>query len=207
MIGHAIAAAAASGLFGRIIVSTDSQRIAEAAEASGAEVPFRRPAELADDHTPTAPVLVHALRWLEENGDPAEYACCIYATVPFLKPEFLVEGYETMVRSGASSVFSVTTFPFSIFRALRVDERGRLAMFWPEHELKRSQDLPEAYHDAGQFYWLHVDAFLKSPRVYTPDAMPVVLPRHCVQDIDTEEDWMTAERMQRARDVGDGRSR
>ena len=71
-------------------------------------------------------------------------------------------------------------------------------MIWPEHEMTRSNDLPEAYHDAGQFYWLHCDSFLKNKKMYSNDAHPVILPRHMVQDIDTPEDWDTAEKMYEA---------
>lgn len=195
IIAYSIEAAKASKVFDRIIVSTDSDEIAKVAIAYGAEIPFIRPKELSDDHTPTAPVIVHAIQWLKDRGQVFEFACCIYATAPFIQPEFIKEGYETIVRYNVTSVFSVTTYSFPIFRSLRITDEGNLAMFWPEYEMSRSQDLPEAYHDAGQFYWLKVDSFLKSGKVYTSDSMPVILPRYLVQDIDTPEDWITAEKM------------
>jgi len=195
IIAYSIEAAKASGVFDRIIVSTDSDEIAQVASAYGAEIPFLRPQELSDDHTPTAPVIAHAIQWVKDRGDSPEFACCIYATAPFVRPEFIKQGYGTIVTYNVASVFSVTTFSFPIFRSLRITDEGTLAMFWPEHELTRSQDLPEAYHDAGQFYWLKVDAFLASSKMYTSDAMPVILPRYLVQDIDTPEDWVTAEKM------------
>lgn len=198
IIAYSIEAAKVSGIFDRIIVSTDSDEIAKVAIAHGAEIPFIRPKELSDDHTPTAPVIAHAIRSVNDRGHFPEFACCIYATAPFVKPEFIKEGYEIIVKHNVTSVFSVTTFPFPIFRSLRITNKGTLAMFWPEHEMTRSQDLPEAYHDAGQFYWLKVNSFLKSGKVYTSDAMPVILPRYLVQDIDTPEDWITAEKMFKA---------
>jgi pseudaminic acid cytidylyltransferase len=199
IIAYSIEAAKASQVFDRIIVSTDSDEIAEVALTYGAEIPFKRPPELSDDHTPTAPVIAHAIHWFRDRGHFPEFACCIYATAPFVGPEFIKEGYEIIVKHhNVTSVFSVTTFPFPIFRSLRITEKGTLAMFWPEYEMTRSQDLPEAYHDAGQFYWLKVDSFLKSGKIYTSDAMPVILPRYLVQDIDTSEDWLTAERMFKA---------
>lgn len=202
MISYTIAAAKAAKVFDKIIVSTDSRKIAKVAEDHGAEVPFERPKELSDDRTPTAPVILHALQWLCDYEKPAQYACCIYATAPFVRAEFIKKGYEILVKYGVSSVFSVTTFPFPIFRALKITEKGNLKMFWPEHELTRSQDLPEAYHDAGQFYWLKVESFLKNGKLYSSDAMPVILPRYLVQDIDTPEDWETAERMFKALQFG-----
>lgn len=195
IISYSILAAKASKVFDSIIVSTDSEKIVKVAQEYGAEAPFMRPKELSDAYTPTAPVIFHALQWLRDHNKPVQYACCIYATAPFVRPEFIKAGYEILVKNGVSSVFSVTTFPFPIFRALRKTENGNLEMFWPEHELTRHQDLPEAYHDAGQFYWLNVESFLKNERLYSSDAMPVILPRYLVQDIDTQEDWETAERM------------
>ena len=68
-------------------------------------------------------------------------------------------------------------------------------MIWPEYENYRSQDLPEAYHDAGQFYWANTNKFMKEKALFAKDSLPVILPRYLVQDIDTAEDWKTAERM------------
>lgn len=198
MIAHSIHAAIASKMFDRVLVTTDTEEIARTAIAHGAEAPFRRPPELADDHTPTAPVLSHALKWLEQDGTPATYACCIYATAPFVQPADIARGLDILRNANAATAFTVTSFGFPIFRAMRVTEVGTLAMFWPEHRLTRSQDLPEAYHDAGQFYWTDVRKFLADPNLYAADARPIVLPRHMVQDIDTPEDWVTAEHMHRA---------
>ncbi len=195
VIAYSIEAADACGLFDRIIVTTDSQEIAEVARQHGAEIPFMRPAELADNHTATAPVLHHALEWLAEHGEHYDYACCLYATAPFVQPAFLQQGLDTMKTTGCSSCYPVATFPFPIFRASRINENGCLQMFWPEYELTRSQDLPEAYHDAGQFYWVNVDSFMKNPKLYASVSRPVVIPRHLVQDIDTPEDWIRAEYM------------
>lgn len=198
IIAYSIEAAGASGLFERIIVSTDSEEIAAVARKYGAETPFVRPAELAGDFTPTADVLLHALDWLVEHATPATFLCCIYATAPFVQPRFIREGYELLRQTCAASVFSVTTYPAPIHRALKIEPDGRLAMVRPEHELTRSNDLPECFHDAGQFYWLDVRRFQVEKRIYSPDARPVVLPRCLVQDIDTPEDWLTAEAMYEA---------
>jgi len=195
IIAYSVTAAIESGVFDRVVVSTDSEAVAATAEELGAEAPFLRPAELADDHTPTAPVIAHALQWLAGHGCQAEHACCIYATAPFLRPGDLRRGLEILTEHRVSSVVAVTTFAFPIFRAFTIADDGRLEMLWPEHELTRSNDLPEAFHDAGQFYWLEVESFLREPRLYRPDSLPVVLPRFLVQDIDTPEDWETAERM------------
>jgi pseudaminic acid cytidylyltransferase len=195
IIHFSIEAAQQCGLFDRIIVSTDSQEISKVARQAGAEVPFLRPANLSDDHTPTAPVLEHALKWLKSKGHAVNYLCCIYPTAPFVRSEDLIKGYNLLVENNISSVFSLTEFEFTIFRALKVNDGGFTEMFWPENEVIRSQDLPTAYHDAGQFYWLDAEKFLKNKKLYAKDAKPVILPRVLVQDIDTLEDWEMAELM------------
>ncbi|WP_291329279.1 pseudaminic acid cytidylyltransferase [Desulfovibrio sp. UCD-KL4C] len=196
IISYPITTAIESGLFEKVIVSTDSEQIAETATKLGASVPFIRPHELADDFTPTAPVLAHAIEWLSNNGVAPEFACCIYATTPFIRTEDLTTGINNLLQNEeVLSTFSVTSFPFQIFRALKINSAGYLNMFWPEHETTRSQDLPDAYHDAGQFYWVRCRDFLLEPKLYTQKSKPVILPRHLVQDIDTQEDWETAELM------------
>ncbi len=195
IITYPIRAARASGLFSRIIVSTDSEEIAAIAREAGAEVPFMRPENISGDHTTTAEVLLHGLEWLRAQGENPEYLCCIYPTAPFLDPVYLKRGLELLKTKGGGGAFSVTTFPFPPFRAHRLNREGRLEMLWPEHELTRSNDLPEAYHDAGQFYWLKVQNFLQEKKVWPKDAWPIVLPRQWVQDIDTPEDWQVAELM------------
>jgi pseudaminic acid cytidylyltransferase len=203
IIAYSIEAAIKTGIFDKIIVSTDSEKIAEVAKAYGAEIPFMRPKDLADDYTPTVPVLLHALDMLKEQGIEPEYICCIYATAPFCSPEYITKGFDLISQKKVSSVFTVTSFPYPIFRSLKINETGNLEMFWPEHELTRSNDLPEAYHDAGQFYWLDSDTFIKRKTDFSNDSLPVILPRYLVQDIDTQEDWETAEHMFKALKLSD----
>lgn len=195
IIGYSIEAALQSGLFDRVIVSTDDSEIAEVARSFGAEIPFLRPARLADDHAGTNAVVKHCLAWLQENGEPADYACCIYATAPFVRVEYLEQGYQRLVETGKSYAFSVTSFPFPIQRALRINQEGFVEALYPEMIPARSQDLEEAYHDAGQFYWGRAAAFMNDVVTFSAESVPVVLPRHLVQDIDTMEDWRRAELM------------
>ena len=195
MIAYSIEAVKDAGIFDRIIVSTDSKEIASIAKEFSAEVPFIRPCELADDHVGTDTVVFHALKRLMEDGEKIDYICCIYATAPFVKAEYIIKGYNILRDKNATTCFSVTTYPFPIFRSLKINNQNRLEMFWPEYREIRSQDLPEAYHDAGQFYWADVKNYLKEKQFYSKDAVPVILPRYLVQDIDTPEDWETAEKM------------
>ena len=196
MIAWSIEAALAAGVFDAVVVSSDDEEIAAVAKSLGAETPFVRPAELCDDHIATMPVIAHAIRWWEEHRGAVDYCCCVYATAPFLQLEFLRKGLDLLLeKPEAEFSFSVTSYAFPVFRALRITESGGVEMFWPENELKRSQDLPEAWHDAGQFYWGRRDAFLGQNGFFSARSYPVVLPRHLVQDIDTAEDWDRAEKM------------
>lgn len=193
IIAYSIKAAKESNLFNKIILSTDSEEIAEIGISSGAEVPFIRPQELSDDFTGTSEVLIHSLRWLCEHDKSYPYFCCIYATAPFLKKDYLIKGFDILRKNKVTSVFSVTSFSYPIFRALKISSDNRLEMFWPEHLHSRSNDLPNAYHDAGQFYWGNTEKFFKEKTLFSSDSVPIILPRYLVQDIDTPEDWKTAE--------------
>ena len=194
MIVWSIEAALASDCFDRVIVSTDDDNIADVAKEYGAEVPFRRPAELADDHTGTTPVIAHAVQWLGEQGEYPDSVCCIYATAPFLHVEDLRAGYRALQSGGdVDYSFALTSYAFPIQRALRLTRAGRVGMFQPEYFSTRSQDVEEAWHDAGQFYWGRAKAWLDGAPIFTDRAVPVKLPRHRVQDIDTPEDWQRAE--------------
>jgi pseudaminic acid cytidylyltransferase len=195
MIAWSIEAALQSGCFDQVIVSTDDTEIAEVARTYGVAVPFMRPAELSDDHTGTIPVIRHAIEWFQQQGAVPEKVCCIYATAPFVRGEDIRKGLDTLDSTGSDYAFSVTSYAFPIQRALRLTAAGRVEMFHPEHFNTRSQDLEEAYHDAGQFYWGRSSAWLAGKPIFSPDAAPVILPRHRVQDIDTPEDWESAEWM------------
>lgn len=199
IIAYSIDAAKASGLFDRIVVSTDSEEIAEIARRSGAETPFVRPEKISGDHATTAEVMVHALAEIRRLGADPDFFCCIYATAPFLTSEVLRESYARMSEAKADSVFSVTEFPAPVLRALKISAQGRIGMAWPEFELTRSNDLPKFFHDAGQFYWHRTAAFDRHGKIWGIDALPYELSRENVQDIDTNEDWKIAESLYRAR--------
>ena len=198
LIAYSIDAAKASGLFDKIIISTDSEEVAEVAIAFGADVPFIRPQSLSNDMVGTRPVTNHGIRFCIEKFYQPEFCCCIYATAPFLQAKYLQQGLDSLKQHrNKSFAFSVTSFPFPVQRALIKSEAGVSPMF-PESISKRSQDLEEAYHDAGQFYWGRTDDYLSNQKIFSHHSLPVVLPRHLVQDIDTPEDWLRAELMYKA---------
>lgn len=195
MIAWSIDAARQSGCFDRVVVSTDDAEIAEVARQCGAEVPFMRPARLSDDHTGTIPVIAHAIEWFISQGTEVRKACCLYATAPFVRAQDLQHGLAELQAQACDYAFSMASYAFPIQRALQLTPSGRVRMFNPEHFNTRSQDLQEAYHDAGQFYWGTTGAWLGNRPIFSDSAVPVLLPRHRVQDIDTPEDWQRAELM------------
>jgi len=190
MIGWSIAAARACHLFDRIVVSTDDAEISEIALTLGAEVPFSRPDNLANDHTGTVPVVTHAVEALDLDSDVA--VCCLYATAPFVQATDLREGLR-LLQAGASYAMAVTRFDYPIQRALRRSEDGAVSMINPAQMQVRSQDFEPAWHDAGQFYWGMAATWASQIPVFGGHARGVELPSSRVVDIDTPEDWDRAE--------------
>ena len=193
LISYSIETALKSKLFEKVIVSTDDEEIAKIAKQYGAEVPFLRPKELADDFTGTGAVVEHTLEYLKNNNDKYDYCCTIYATAPLLQEKYLKEGLEKLKNSDAKLAFGVTSMPFPIQRTFKITN-NRCQMFTPEYFSTRSQDLEEAYQDAGQFYWENLS--IKSDEIpFGIDSIPIIIPRYLVQDIDTLEDWERTEIM------------
>ena len=196
LIAFSILAAKNSDLFDHIIVSTDDEQIRDIANQYGAETPFVRPPELANDHATTVPVINHAVSWVQQHIGKVDHACCIYATAPFIQAKVMRESYEMLIsRKVGGYVFSATTMPFPIQRTFKVKHDGFVEMFEPHNYFTRSQDLEEAFQDAGQFYWGSADTYNSEKIFFSTDSMAYALPRHMVQDIDTLEDWRRAELM------------
>lgn len=195
IIAYSIEQALKSNLFDHVIVSTDDEETASVAREYGAETPFIRPDNISDDFTGTNAVVKHAINWYQKHNQAVSFACCIYATAPFLQANFLREGHDKLINSNKSFAFSVTSFPFPIQRAIRINNQGQIDAFYSEYINSRSQDLEAAYHDAGQFYWGKAEAFLQNVLTFSSSSLPIILPRYLVQDIDTQEDWVRAEVM------------
>ncbi len=198
MIAHSIRAARESACFDRIIVSTDDAEIAEVSRQYGAETPFFRPAELANDYAGTTAVVAHAVSWLTSQNAPPGLTCCLYATAPFVRAEDIRAGVGIFGQDRWRYVFSASTYDFPVFRGFTAEVDTGLAMIFPEHANTRSQDLPEAFHDAGQFYIADAVTWARQDPIFDAHSTFVRLPRWRVQDIDTEEDWVRAEHMYQA---------
>lgn len=193
MIAYAINAAQKSGLFSRIIVSTDDEEVKKVSLEFGAEVPFMRPTELSNDYVGTTEVIAHATQWALDKNLEVEAVCCIYATAPFVQVNDLKRGWEALESGDWAYAFTVTDFAAPIFRSFKENSDGGIEMFFAEHFSTRSQDLPSALHDAGQFYWGRPQAWIEGKRIFDHHSTPIKIPRWRVQDIDNEEDWLRAE--------------
>ena len=195
MIAWSIQAAIDSGCFDEVWVSTDDEEIAEVAQVYGAKVPFLRPVHLSDDFATTADVMSHAVEEFGKiNQVLPDYICCLYATAPFVTKADLLYGLEKIKNNNTLNyVFSATTYPFPIQRAIKLNTHDTVEMFSPQYFNVRSQDLEEAWHDAGQFYWGTAEAWLNKAMIFAFQSSVVELPRFRVQDIDTQEDWDRAE--------------
>jgi len=182
-------------------VSTDSPEIADVAIKYGAEVPFLRPAELADAHKSIGAPLSHALNWLRENEQEPNYVCLLLATAPFVRPQTLRDALSLLEKNPSKFFcFGVVKFAAPIQRAFKISQQGTIEMFQPEHFTSRSQDLEPAYHDAAQFCWGRIEGYLNDVPPFSEHSIPYILPSYDVQDIDTQEDWDKAEKMYRIRE-------
>lgn len=195
MIARSIEVAVASRLFDHIIVSTDDSEIAAIAQGLGAEVPFIRTPELSDDYAGTTDVIAHATSWALEQGWELDAVCCIYATAPLIQVEDLRRGWEVLDSSNWAYAFSATEIAAPVFRSFRVSAEGGVDMLFPEYFPTRSQDLPIALQDAAQFYWGRPSAWSEKKRIFDQHSAPVVIPAWRVQDIDSHDDWLKAEKI------------
>lgn len=192
IIKYSIDAALLSNCFDEVMVSTDNSAIANFAKEAGAKVPFLRSTKNSDDHSTTADVIMEVLESYQKLNTEFKYVCCIYPTAPFVTARKLNQAYQLLIETAADSIIPITRFSFPIFRSVKIVE-GKIKMFWPEYMNTRSQDLPESYHDCGQFYFLDTMKFKKNGKLFSDNSFPIIVPESEVQDIDNEEDWKIAE--------------
>jgi pseudaminic acid cytidylyltransferase len=192
IIKYSIDAALSAGCFTEVMVSTDDEEIASLALSLGAKIPFIRSNENSNDFATTADVITEVLNMYKEKGEHFDYACCIYPTAPFVTGFKLNEAYKMLIEKNAETVVPIVSFGFPILRSFKLED-GLIKMNWPEYISTRSQDLPPAYHDCGQFYFIQTDLFLKNKKLFSDNSLGYEMPESEVQDIDTEEDWKVAE--------------
>ncbi|MFZ1357976.1 MAG: pseudaminic acid cytidylyltransferase [Saprospiraceae bacterium] len=190
IIAYSIETAIKSGLFDEVMVSTDDVEIKNISLELGAKVPFLRSENTSNDTATTLEVIREVLESYKKEDRTFDEVCCIYPTAPLMKSSHLTAGLD-LLENEIASVFPVVPFSFPILRSLKVDEDNFVSMNWPEYSHTRSQDLPAAYHDAGQWYWLRPE--LISNSLYSDNSKVIILSEMEVQDIDNESDWKMAE--------------
>ena len=192
MICWAIEEAKKSNLFDNIFVSTDDEEIKKISEKCGATVPFIRPLDISDDHTPTVPVISHAVKEIDTLYKKVDFACCIYPCSPLLLASDLIKSFDILQSTGKNYVYPIVEFPHSIYRSMRQLDDKKMEFIYPEHELTRTQDLEETFHDAGQFYWGRADAWRNLKKMHS-GGIGMKIPSYRTVDIDTDDDWKRAE--------------
>ena len=193
IIAYSIGIAYVSGLFDKVIVSTDNKEIAKVSQHHGAETPFMRPEKLSDDYVGTTQVISHSAKWMIDNGWQVDVICCIYPTAPLIDVKDLKLAYNIFLANEWDCVYAATEFVYPFQRSFKLNEDGTLKMFFPQYYHSRSQDLEVAYHDAGQFYWSSTEVWLENRTNFSEKSTIVKIPAYRTVDIDTKEDWLRAE--------------
>ena len=192
IIAYSIEAALNSELFEEVMVSTEDEEIVRVAKQYGAKVPFLRSKKNSDDFATTVDVLLEVLEEYKAIGRHFENVCCIYPTAPFVTGAKLIKAHAKLSDTNVDSVFPVIPYSYPIQRSLKI-KKNSVEFFFPEFENARSQDLEKAYHDAGQFYFLHSRSFLESKTIFSDNARAICVNELEAQDIDNETDWKLAE--------------
>ena len=192
IIAYSIEAALKSGAFDEVMVSTDDEEIADIARKYGASVPFLRSEKTSNDFATTVDVIDEVISEYHNRGEDFDVFACIYPTAPFITSDKLKEAVEKLSASDADSLIPVVRFSYPPQRAMEIHD-GRLVFRQPENLSKRSQDLEPHYHDAGQFYVVRTESFLKNKGIMVGQILPMELSELEVQDIDNEVDWKLAE--------------
>lgn len=192
ILAYSIEAALETGIFDRVMVSTDDAEIAEVAREYGAEVPFYRSEKTSGDFATTNDVLLEVIDEYEKRGEHFDVGCCIYPTAPFVTAEKLKTALHQLEESSADTLIPVVAFSYPPQRAMIVKE-GRLVFEYPQYLDSRSQDLEPHYHDVGQFYVFRTERFKENKKLMVGDILPLVVSEMEVQDIDNQTDWEIAE--------------
>jgi CMP-N,N'-diacetyllegionaminic acid synthase len=194
LIVWSIEAALKSQRIGRVLVSTDSEQIAEVSRRAGAEVPFLRPEELSRDDSPHILASEHALQWLDEKaGERPEFLMLLQPTSPFRSSEDIDATITLAQQTNAAAVVSVCEAKEHPNKTFRIAEDGTLRDFVPiDLPYRRRQDLPKAFSENGAIYLNRSESLLRD-RTYVPvGSMPYLMPPERSVDIDSEWDWFIA---------------
>ncbi len=182
----------------RVILSTEDEEIAEIGRELGVEIPFMRPAELAEDTTPTFPVVKHALLKLQEKGDYFDAVCLLQPTNPLRRAEDIDNCIELLTGSGVDCVVSVLPVPdeYNPKWVYQMESDGKIKLLCGDKEpIPRRQDLPPAYFREGSIYVTRSETILSGNSLYGEDTMGYQIDSKFSVNIDTESDWQRAENL------------
>lgn len=194
IIAYSILAALESGLFQRVVVSTDSQEIAEIARQYDAEVPFLRDQALADDFTPVSSVTADALLRLDPAGDTFDSVAQLMPNCPLRTAEDVRESYKQFEQTGVESQISVVRYGWqNPWWAMQRNERFELEPIFKEQMTSRSQDLPELVCPTGAIWWARASALRSAKTFHLQNKTGWEIPWQRGIDIDTSGDWAMAE--------------
>jgi pseudaminic acid cytidylyltransferase len=194
-IAYPIHLALNSGIFDRVIVSTDDAEIAQISRSFGAEVPFMRNAELSNDFTVTVEVIAAAAEELRNQGSLFDEICCLYPVTPLLNVNRLTEALEVLKAGDWDYVFPAIEFPSPIERGFKKSISGGTDLCYPEFANTRTQDLKKTFHDAGQFYFGKASAWLEKKPILNGNSTFIELEKNETLDVDDLEDWMLVEKL------------
>lgn len=197
LIEYTFAAAKASKLLDRIVVSTDDERIAEIARRNKIEVPFLRPNGLATDDSPTLPVIQHAVNYLEEKENyEADYVVILQPTSPLRKATHIDEALRILIETGADSVVSVTEAPhrYNPCSIMKI-EKGKLVPFVREGEKYTQRQLKPVFYarNGAAIYAFKYETLIKKNSLYGDDCRPYLMSKADSVDIDDMIDFDFAE--------------
>jgi len=195
-LGYTIAAARAAGGIDRVVVSTEDDEIAAVARSLGAEVPFTRPAALAQDDTAMLPVIVHALESVAAAGWTPDTVCLLQPTFPFRRPQDIDACIDALQSKHADCVISVHRVPHQFNPHWVYVEKpdGSLQLATGENEpILRRQELPPAFHRSGAVYVSRASVITERGSLYGDRVVGYETPAESGCNIDTMDDWTQAE--------------
>lgn len=195
LIAYTIQQATESNCFNKIIVSTDDEQIVIIARNFGAEVPFIRPSELANDSASSISVVQHAVAFLEDRGEFFDAVCLLQPTSPFREKKFINKAISSFVKKKSDSLISVLQVPneYNPHWVFEPNEKGMLVIATGEKEIiKLRQELPNAFFRDGSIYLTKVET-IKKGSFYGESISYIKSNPILYVNIDTLNDWDKAE--------------
>lgn len=190
IILYSVENAVRSGLFDKVIISTDNKEVVNITKGFSVEI-WERSNKNSDDYATISDVVCEVLEQTISKRLAVEEFALIYATAPLLDVQDLMKSHKLL--DGCDAVLPVVEFSYPIQRSLRINACNELEFVWPEYINSRSQDLEKRYHDTGSFFWSKKDFFLRERNIFNGRLKPYLMNLSQVQDIDTEEDWKLCE--------------